>query len=177
MQVNRAEDAAKIAQHIQEALSAPFNFEQELFLTASIGISIYPYDGKDAVTLLKSAGTALNRAKELNGNNYQFHTSGRTTRALRQLVLENNLRPGLEREEFIIHYQPQVNIQTFQLVGMEALVRWEHPGLGLLYPVEFIQLAEDSGLIVAIGEWVLRAACRQSKSWQDAGFDPLRVKF
>ena len=175
LMVNRAEDAAKIAQHIQEALSAPFNFEQELFLTASIGISLYPYDGKDTVTLLKSASTALNRAKELDGNNYQFHTSGRTTRALRQLVLENNLRPGLERGEFIIHYQPQVNIETFQLVGMEALVRWEHPGLGLLYPAEFIQLAETSGLIVAIGEWGLRAACMQSKSWQDAGFDPLRV--
>lgn len=174
--VNRPEDAAKIAQHIQEALSAPFNFdEQELFLTSSIGISLNPDDAKDAVTLLKSAGTALNRAKELDGNNYQFYTSGRTTRALRQLVLENNLRPGLERDEFIIHYQPQVNIQSFQLVAMEALVRWEHPALGLLYPSEFIGLAEDNGLIVSIGEWVLRTACLQSKAWQDAGFDPLRV--
>jgi len=175
-EISRPEDAAKIAQHIQEALSAPFNFdEQELFLTSSIGISYNPDDAKDAVALLKSAGTALNRAKELNGNNYQFYTSGRTTKALRQLVLENNLRPGLERDEFIIHYQPQVNIQSFQLVAMEALVRWEHPALGLLYPSEFIGLAEDNGLIVSIGEWVLRTACLQSKAWQDAGFDPLRV--
>ncbi|MDQ3668139.1 MAG: EAL domain-containing protein [Acidobacteriota bacterium] len=175
-EVNRPEDAAKIARHIQEALGAPFNFdEQELFLTSSIGISLNPDDAKDAVTLLKSAGTALNRAKELDGNNYQFYTAGRTTRALRQLVLENNLRPGLEREQFIIHYQPQVNIQSFQLVAMEALVRWEHPALGLLYPAEFIGLAEDNGLIVSIGDWVLRTACQQSKSWQDAGFDPLRV--
>ncbi|MBA2526177.1 MAG: EAL domain-containing protein [Pyrinomonadaceae bacterium] len=174
--VNCPEDAAKIAQHIQEALRAPFNFDdQELFLTSSIGISLNPDDAKDAVTLLKSAGTALNRAKEMDGNNYQFYTSGRTTRALRQLVLENNLRPGLERDEFIIHYQPQVNIQSFQLVAMEALVRWEHPALGLLYPSEFIGLAEDNGLIVTIGEWVLRTACLQSKSWQDAGFDPLRT--
>lgn len=174
--VNCPEDAAKIAQHIQEALRAPFNFDdQELFLTSSIGISLNPDDAKDAVTLLKSAGTALNRAKEMDGNNYQFYTSGRTTRALRQLVLENNLRPGLERDEFIIHYQPQVNIQSFQLVAMEALVRWEHPALGLLYPSEFIGLAEGNGLIVTIGEWVLRTACLQSKSWQDAGFDPLRI--
>ncbi|MCM3874169.1 MAG: EAL domain-containing protein [Pyrinomonadaceae bacterium] len=170
------EDAAKIARHIQESLSAPFNFdEQELFITSSIGISLSPADAKDAVTLLKSAGTALNRAKKLDGNNYQFYTAGRTTKALRQLVLEHNLRPGLEREEFIIHYQPQVNIQSFQLVAMEALVRWEHPALGLLYPSEFIGLAESSGLIVSIGEWVLRTACLQSKAWQDAGFDPLRV--
>ena len=170
------EDAAKVARQIQEALRAPFNFdEQELFLTSSIGISLNPDDAKDAVTLLKSAGTALNRAKTLDGNNYQFYTAGRTTKALRQLVLEHNLRPGLEREEFIIHYQPQVNIQSFQLVAMEALVRWEHPALGLLYPAEFIGLAENNGLIVSIGEWVLRTACLQSKAWQDAGFDPLRV--
>jgi diguanylate cyclase (GGDEF)-like protein/PAS domain S-box-containing protein len=175
-EVNRPEDAAKIAQHIQEALSAPFNFdEQELFLTSSIGISFNPDDAKDAVALLKSAHTALNRAKELDGNNYQFYTAGRTTKALRQLVLENNLRPGLERDEFIIHYQPQVNIQSFQLVAMEALVRWEHPALGLLYPSEFIGLAEDNGLIVSIGEWVLRTACLQNRAWQDAGFDPLRL--
>jgi diguanylate cyclase (GGDEF)-like protein/PAS domain S-box-containing protein len=175
-EIKRPQDAAKIAQHIQEALSAPFNFdEQELFITSSIGISYSPDDAKDAVGLLKSAGTALNRAKELDGNNYQFYTSGRTTKALRQLVLENNLRPGLERDEFIVHYQPQVNIQSFQLVAMEALVRWEHPALGLLYPSEFIGLAEDNGLIVSIGEWVLRTACLQSKAWQDSGFDPLRV--
>lgn len=175
-EINHPEDAARVARHIQECLSAPFNFdEQELFLTSSIGISFNPVDAKDAVSLLKSAGTALNRAKELDGNNYQFYTAGRTTKALRQLVLENNLRPGLERDEFIIHYQPQVNIQSFQLVAMEALVRWEHPALGLLHPSEFIGLAEDSGLIVSIGEWVLRTACLQSKAWQDSGFDPLRV--
>jgi diguanylate cyclase (GGDEF)-like protein/PAS domain S-box-containing protein len=175
-QVNLTEDATKIARNIQDALAAQFSFDnQELFVTTSMGISVYPYDAKDAVTVLQNAGTALNRAKELDGNNYQFYTSGRTTKALRQLVLENNLRPALEREEFIVHYQPQVNIKTFQLVGMEALVRWQHPGLGLLYPSEFIRLAEDSGLIISIGEWVLLSACKQSKSWQDAGFDPVRL--
>lgn len=175
-QVSRTEDAAKIAESIKDALSAPFQFEdQELFVTTSIGISLCPDDGRDAIALLKNAGTALKRAKERAGNDYQFYASGRTTTALRQLVLENNLRPGLEHEEFILHYQPQVNIQTFKIVGIEALVRWQHPGLGLLYPVEFISIAEHSGLIVSIGEWVLRNACAQSKSWQDAGFEPLRM--
>jgi EAL domain-containing protein (putative c-di-GMP-specific phosphodiesterase class I) len=154
----------------------PFNFDnQEFFVTASIGISLCPDDGNEPVTLLKSAATAMNRARERDGNDYQFYASGRTSTALRQLVLENNLRPGLEREEFILHFQPQVDLKTFQVVGTEALVRWEHPGLGLLYPGEFIGLAEDSGLIVSIGEWVLRAACLQSKSWQDAGLDPVRM--
>ncbi|MGH9969709.1 MAG: putative bifunctional diguanylate cyclase/phosphodiesterase, partial [Pyrinomonadaceae bacterium] len=175
-QVTRTEDAAKIAQSIKDALSERFRFnDQELFITTSIGISLYPHDAKDGVALLKSAGTALNRAKDQDGNNYQFYTSGRTTRALRQLVLENNMRPGLERDEFIIYYQPQVNIQTFQIVGMEALVRWQHPGLGFLYPAEFIGLAEDNGLIVSIGEWTLRTACGQGKAWQNTGFEPLRI--
>lgn len=175
-QVTRPEDAAKVAQCISDGLSEAFRFQdQELFITTSIGISLYPHDAKDSVALLKSAGTALNRAREQDGNNYQFYTSGRTTRALRQLVLENNMRPGLERDEFMIYYQPQVNVRTFRLVGMEALVRWQHPGLGLLYPAEFIGLAEDSGLIISIGEWTLRTACQQGKAWQDAGFEPLRI--
>ncbi len=174
--VTRTEDAAKIAQNIKQALSVPFSLQaQELFITASIGISLYPDDAKETVTLLKSAGAALNRAKEQGGDNYQFYTAGRTTRALKQLVLENNMRPGLERDEFVIHYQPQVDIETFQLVGMEALVRWQHPGLGLLYPAEFIPLAEESGQIVSIGDWTLREACLQCKLWQDAGFEPLRI--
>ncbi|HEU4479220.1 MAG TPA: EAL domain-containing protein [Pyrinomonadaceae bacterium] len=175
-QVGRAEDAVKVAQCIKDVLESPFHFAgQELFVQASIGISLHPDDGSDAMALLKTAGTALNRAKEQGGNDYQFYTSGRTTRALRQLVLENNFRPGLEREEFVVYYQPQVNIESCQIVGIEALVRWQHPGLGLLYPKEFIRMAEESGLIVSLGEWVLRAACVQSKSWQDAGFEPLRL--
>jgi diguanylate cyclase (GGDEF)-like protein/PAS domain S-box-containing protein len=174
--ITRAEDAAKIAQNIKHALAAPLALQdQELFITTSIGISLYPHDAKDTVTLLKQAGTALNRAKEQGGNTYEFYTAGRTTRALKQLVLENNMRPGLERNEFIVYYQPQVHTQSFQMVGMEALMRWQHPGLGLLYPSEFIELAEENGQIVAIGEWTLRTACLQNKMWQDAGFDPLRV--
>lgn len=174
--ITRAEDAAKIAQNIKQALGVPLTVQdQELFITASIGISLYPHDAKDTATLLKRAGTALNRAKEQGGNTYEFYTAGRTTRALKRLVLENNMRPGLERDEFIMYYQPQVHTQSFQLVGMEALMRWQHPGLGLLYPGEFIKLAEESGQIVAMGEWTLRTACLQNKQWQDAGFEPLRV--
>lgn len=174
--LNRAEDAAKVAVAVGEALSGPFNFgDSELFVTTSVGISHFPHDGKDTVTLLKSAGAALNRAMEQDGHSYQFYTSGRTTKALRRLVLENNLRPALERGEFVLHYQPQVNLENFQIVGSEALIRWQHPGLGLLPPAEFIQVAEDSGLIVPLGEWTLRAACLQNKSWQDAGLDPLRI--
>ncbi len=175
-EVKRPEDAAHVAQNIKQALSVAFNSQaQELFVTASIGISVSPYDATEMLTLLKSAGAALNRAKEQGGNNYQFYTAGRTTHALKQLVLENNMRPGLERDEFVVHYQPQVDIRTYQLVGMEALVRWRHPGLGLLYPSEFIHLAEESGQIVSIGEWTLSSACRQCKLWQDAGFEPLRI--
>ncbi|HZE72641.1 MAG TPA: EAL domain-containing protein [Pyrinomonadaceae bacterium] len=175
-QIPRAQDAANSARAIKDALDQAFIFEeQELFISTSIGISLYPFDGRDTPTLLKSAGTALDRAKEQAGSNYQFYTAGRTTNALKQLVLESNLRPGLERGEFFVEYQPQVWLKDFQPVGMEALVRWQHPGLGLLYPLEFIQLAEDSGLIIPIGDWVLRTACMQSQSWQDAGLTPMRL--
>lgn len=175
-QISRHQHAVNVARAIKEALNQPFTFsDQELFISSSIGISVYPDDGRDTPTLLKSAGAALDRAKEQGGNNHQFYTAGRTTYALKQLVLESNLRPGIERGEFIVEYQPMVSVPDFRLVGMEALVRWKHPGLGLLYPGEFIQVAEDSGLIVQIGDWVLRTACFQNKSWQDAGFEPLRL--
>jgi diguanylate cyclase (GGDEF)-like protein/PAS domain S-box-containing protein len=175
-QIPRAQDAANAARAIKDILNQAFVFqEQELFISSSIGISIYPYDGRDTPSLLKSAGVALDRAKEQGGNNYQFYTSGRTTNALRQLVLESNLRPGLERGEFIVEYQPQVDIKNFQPVGMEALVRWQHPGLGLLQPAEFIHLAEDSGLIIPLGDWVMRTACSQNKSWQNLGLEPMRL--
>src|SRR5678816_2405674 len=177
----RPTDAANTARAIKDVLDQAFVFDdgQELFVSSSIGISLYPYDGQDTPTLLKSAGAALDRAKAQGGNNYQFYTAGGTTRALRQLVLESSIRPGLDRGEFIVHYQPQVNTSDFQLVGMEALVRWQHPALGLLYPTEFISLAEDSGLIIPLGDWVLRTACFQNKLWQVAGLKPqvLSVNF
>ena len=175
-QIPRAQDAANVASAIKSALDQAFLFEdQEIFVSSSIGISLYPHDGRDTAGLLKNAGAALDRAKSLGGDVYQFYTAGGTTRALKQLVLESNLRPGLERAEFFVQYQPQVDIRGFHLVGMEALVRWQHPSLGLLYPSEFVPLAEESGLIIALGDWVLRTACAQNKAWQDAGLTPLTL--
>ena len=175
-QIPRAQDAANVASSIKDALDQAFLFEdQEIFVQSSIGISLYPHDGRDTAALLKNAGAALDRAKNLGGDVYQFYTAGGTTRALRQLVLESNFRPGIERSEFIVYYQPQVDIRGFHLVGMEALVRWQHPSLGLLPPKDFVPLAEESGLIIALGDFVMRTACAQNKAWQDAGLTPLRL--
>ena len=175
-QITRAQDAANVARAIQQSLDQAFLFDdQEIFVSSSIGISLYPPDGRDTAGLLKTAGVALDRAKGQGGKSYQFYTAGGTTRALKQLVLESNLRPGLERSEFFLQYQPQVAIQDFHLVGMEALVRWQHPSLGLLYPGEFITIAEESGMIISLGDWILRTACAQNKVWQDAGLTPMRL--
>lgn len=175
-QIPRSQDAANAARAIKGALDQAYVFEeQEIFVASSIGISLYPQDGRDTAGLLKNAGTALDRAKVQGGNNFQFYTAGGTTRALKQLVLESNMRPALERSEFIVQYQPQVDIRGFQLVGMEALVRWQHPSLGLLLPKEFIALAEESGLITSLGDFVTRTACSQNKAWQDAGLKPMRL--
>jgi diguanylate cyclase (GGDEF)-like protein len=167
---------AEIIYQINEAMKTPFALDgHELFVTVSIGISLYPGDGEDTPTLLKNAGAALQRAKEHGGNNYQFYTAGINAKALKRLTLESSLRRALERNEFEVHYQPQININTGQVVGMEALVRWQHPELGLLSPAEFIPLAEDTGLIVPIGEWVLRIACAQCSAWHENGLTPLSV--
>ena len=175
-QIPRAQDAANVARAIKQSLDQAFIFDdQEIFVSTSIGISVYPQDGRDTAGLLKTAGVALDRAKVQGGNNYQFYTAGGTTRALKQLVLESNLRPGLERSEFFIHYQPQVAIHDFNLVGMEALIRWQHPSMGVIYPGEFITIAEESGMIIALGDWVMRTACAQNKVWQDAGLAPMRL--
>ena len=175
-QISRAQDAVNAARAIKGVLDQAFIFdEQEVFISTSIGISLYPHDDRDTAGLLKNAGTALDRAKVAGGNNYEFYTAGGTTRALKQLVLESNLRGALERSEFVVQYQPQVTIPDFHLVGMEALVRWRHPSLGLLYPSEFVPFAEDSGLIIALGDWVMRTACLQNKAWQDKGLAPMRL--
>jgi diguanylate cyclase (GGDEF)-like protein/PAS domain S-box-containing protein len=170
------EAAARRASAFQNVLDAPFNVEgHELYVTSSIGIGLYPEDGTDAQGLLKSAGAALYRAKQLGGSTYQFYTADMNERALAKLALENQLRWALERKEFRVYYQPQVSIDTGEIRGMEALVRWQHPELGLVSPVDFIPLAEDTGLIMPLGEWVLRTACAQTKIWQDCGFKNLHV--
>ncbi len=147
----------------------------ELFMTCSVGISIYPTDGFDIDSLLKNADTAMNRAKDQGRNNYQLYTPTMNDKALRKLKLENQLRHALKREELRIHYQPQVSIKTNHITGMEALLRWNHPELGNVSPAEFIPLAEDSGLIVPIGEWVLTKVCAQVKEWEEMGLLNLRV--
>jgi diguanylate cyclase (GGDEF)-like protein len=170
------EDVVEVIFQINESLKLPFVVDgHELFITASVGITLYPVDGADAPTLLKNADAALYRAKEQGGDNYQFYTADMNAKAMKRLTLENSLRRALERNEFEVYYQPVLDTNTRKIVGMEALLRWHHPELGLVQPAEFIPLAEDTGMIVPIGEWVLRTACAQSKSWQEAGFAPLAL--
>jgi diguanylate cyclase (GGDEF)-like protein len=174
--VTHAENVARVAQKIFHVLKPPFNFGgHDFHITPSIGITLYPNDGEDTQTLLKNADTALYRAKEQGRNVYQFYTPAMNSKTLERLALENNLRRALERKEFVVYYQPRVKISTKRIIGMEALVRWQHPELGLISPVKFIPLAEETGLIIPLGEWVLRTACEQTKAWQEAGFPPLRV--
>lgn len=147
---------------------------QEIFITASVGISVFRDDGRDVQTLLKNAGAALSQAREDGGNNYKFYTCEMNLRAQRRLSLECDLRRAIERSEFIVYYQPKIDTASRNIVGTEALVRWQHPTLGLVSPNDFVPTAEETGLIVPIGEWVLRAACTQTKLWHDEGY-PLHV--
>ncbi len=175
-QISSPEDAAKSAQRIVEALKPPFRLEEhELYITSSIGIALYPLGGEDDQTLLRNADVALYRAKELGRNNYQFYTTGLNAKASELLTLESRLYQALERSELLVYYQPQVNINTWEVIGMEALVRWQHPEVGIISPNTFIPLAEENGLIIPIGEWVLQTACAQNKAWQDQGLPPLNV--
>ncbi len=175
-QITCVQDAAKIAQKILATLKTPFQLkEHELQITTSIGVALAPYDGEDAETLLKNADTAMYSAKQEGKNNFQLYASSMNTEALEHLVLANSLYKALNRDEFVLHYQPQVDVKTGQIIGMEALIRWQHPDLGLLPPNQFVPLAEQTGLIDSIGEWVLETACAQNRAWQLAGLPPVRI--
>jgi diguanylate cyclase (GGDEF)-like protein len=170
------EEANDPRQKIVAAFEHPFICgTHELYLTASKGTSSYPLDGADVHSLLKNAGAALCRAKEQGGNDYQVYTADMNAGSLKRLALESGLRRALDRDEFIVYYQPQADVGTRNINGVEALVRWRHPELGLIAPAEFIPLAEETGLVVPLGEWVLRTACAQNKAWQRAGLAKLSV--
>ncbi|WP_340121209.1 GGDEF/EAL domain-containing response regulator [Methylobacter svalbardensis] len=174
--VEHAEDAALSAQKILDALTVPHLIDQlELHVSVSIGISIYPDDGQDADTLIKNADTAMYHAKESGRNNYQFFEQDMNVLAVERHFIESGLRLALERQEFILHYQPKINLETGTISGVEALVRWQHPLRGLIMPEQFVWIAEDCGLIVLLGTWVLSEACRQAQAWQDAGLPPVPV--
>ncbi len=165
-----------IAQRVQSVLSRPFQIGSEtITITASIGIAIFPDDGEDAGALLKHADTAMYFAKDQGRNNWQMYSKTLTNAAMARLSVENDIRKGLERNEFYLVYQPQVLAQDGKIVGIEALIRWQHPERGLVAPAEFIAVAEESGLIVPMGEWVIRTACRQVLAWQNAGVTTPRV--
>jgi diguanylate cyclase (GGDEF)-like protein/PAS domain S-box-containing protein len=174
--VKHARSAAVIAQKMLRMFSAPHRIEQhDLHFSVSIGIAIYPDDGTDAEVLEKNADFAMYHAKESGRNNCRFFKPDMNLRALERQSLENGLRHALERRELVLQYQPEVNLQGNAIVGVEALVRWQHPQQGLVSPAQFLPVAEERGFIVPIGRWVLREACTQARAWHDAGVRPIRV--
>ncbi|MGB6449742.1 MAG: EAL domain-containing protein [Steroidobacteraceae bacterium] len=175
-EVARPEDAAIRAEKILLALSLPYRIDQQdLHLAASIGIVTYPDDGTEAQTLLKHADLAMYRAKDNGRNTYQFFKPDMNGYTADRQSLESGLHRAIERHEFVLHYQPTMNLNSGALVGVEALIRWRHPQRGLVPPALFVPIAEDSGFIAAIGRWVLGEACRQSRAWRAAGLPPMRI--
>jgi diguanylate cyclase (GGDEF)-like protein len=174
--MSQPEDAPLVAQRILYALSRPFVREgQDFYLTASIGIALHPADGTDVSSLMQQADAAMYRVKRLGGNNYYLYSAQMNLHLSDRLAMANRLRGASKREEFVLHYQPQVDVREGKVVGLEALLRWNDAARGHRPPAEFIPVLEESGLIVSVGEWVLRKACTQARAWQFAGLSQLRV--
>jgi diguanylate cyclase (GGDEF)-like protein/PAS domain S-box-containing protein len=175
-ELTRIEDAACVATRIINSLSEPFMIDgHEIFITTSIGISVFPTDGADVDELLKNADIAMYHAKDQGRNNFQFYSASMNVLSFERLTIENKLRKALERGEFVLYHQPRLDLSTGKIVGLEALIRWKSPEIGIVPPAQFIQLAEETGLIVPIGEWVLGTACAQSRAWRDAGYPAIRI--
>jgi diguanylate cyclase len=166
-EVEQSEHADVTARRMLQAVAEPHSIDQhDLYVTTCIGVSIYPDDGQDAETLVKNADTAMYQAKETGRESYQFFRSAMNVRAVERQSIEESLRRALERQEFTLHYQPKINLTTGGITGAEALIRWNHSVRGSVSPAQFIPVAEDCGLILPIGNWVLREACRQAREWQ-----------
>lgn len=175
-EIRDPQDARKVAQNLFDRLSKPFHLgEHEVLVSACIGIVCHPEDGNDPDTLLANADIALRQAKEMGRNCYQFYSAEMNTRLRETLILADSLRSAVERKEFLLYYKPRVELSSGRLTAMEVLLRWRHPERGLLSPAEFMRVAEESGMIVPIGEWVLRTACYQAKAWMDSGLPPVRI--
>jgi diguanylate cyclase (GGDEF)-like protein/PAS domain S-box-containing protein len=175
-EIRQPEDALVVVSKLVKAIAHPFSISQtELHVTTSIGITFYPDDGDQPLALVKNAEIALSRAKNAGRDTYQFYKPAMGDQVDRRLLVEKDLRTALDQQQFILHYQPKVDVKTNQIIGMEALVRWNHPGSGMISPGEFIPVAEESGLVIPMGEWILSTACRQTRAWLDAGFAPLKV--
>ncbi|MBC8208843.1 MAG: EAL domain-containing protein [Desulfobulbaceae bacterium] len=174
--LSEEEYTIRVIQRILEMLQAPININgQEIIISCSMGISVFPGDAEEVDPLLKSANMAMFHAKESGGNTWRFFSHEMNDRAVERMNIEIDLQKALEREEFVLMYQPQVELGTGKLVGLEALVRWQHPKLGLVSPFTFISVAEESALILPLGEWVLNEACRQAYAWRQAGLTPVRM--
>jgi len=175
-EIKEPQDASRVAQRIVDLFSQPFRIEnREIFISTSIGIALYPNDGRDVDTLLKNADTAMYYAKEKGRNHYQFFSEHMNIEAVERFSLESSLRTSIDKEDFQLYYQPQCDSATGKMIGVEALIRWVHPERGMLLPDTFIPIAEESGLIIPMGNWVLKTACEQNRDWQRAGFPPIYV--